>query len=293
MLTLSALALDADLNLAVAEDVTIEINAPAQLTGIDFKKMTAKSFREGTEEGMVPTVRGPIRATHTFLVNDWKFAQSFTDKPVKITMPGPLTISDTLADDYYGSKMRLGADFADALNQEILELAQSGCRHIQIDEPVFVRQIENAFDFGFENIDRAFYKCPGNVTRTVHMCCSYPDRLDNPTYPQGPPDSYAHLMDAIEDSSIMAISIEDAHDHIELSIVEKLKTTKVILGVVAIGKSRVESVEEIRGRLGEVLLYIDADRLLAAPDCGLGLLGRDLTLQKLKNMSTAAHGIDI
>lgn len=263
------------------------------LEGIDFKRMSPKNFRDGAEQGMVPTIRGPIRATHTFLVDDWKFAQLYTDKPVKITMPGPLTISDTLADDYYADKKRLGADFADALNREILELARSGCQHIQIDEPVFVRQLDNALDFGFENIDRAFYNCPRSVTRTVHMCCSYPDRLDNPNYLKGPPDSYAQLIDAIEDSSIMAVSIEDAHDHLELNILERLGTTKLILGVVAIGKSRVESVEEIQDRLNAALLHIDADRLLASPDCGLGLLGRELTLQKLNKLSAAAHTLGI
>ncbi len=152
---------------------------------------------------------------------------------------------------------------------------------------------ENALDFGFENIDRAFYKCPRYVTRTVHMCCSYPDRLDNPNYLKGPPDAYAHLIDAIEDSSIMAVSIEDAHDHLELNILERLGTTKLILGVVAIGKSRVESVEEIQDRLNAALLHIDADRLLASPDCGLGLLGCELTLQKLNNMSAAAHTLGV
>ena len=144
-------------------------------------------------------------------------------------------------------------------------------------------------DFGFENLDRAFHGCPAHVVRTVHMCCSYPDRLDNPDYPKGPPDSYAHLIDAIEASSIMAVSIEDAHEHVDLTFLERLSTTTAILGVIAIGKSRVESVQEIQDRLREALLHIDADRLMAAPDCGLGLLGRDLTLRKLRNMSVASH----
>ena len=91
--------------------------------------------------------------------------------------PGPLTIADTLHDEHYGDKRRLGSDISDALNREVLGLAERGCRHIQIDEPVFVRQLENASEFGFENLDRAFHGCPPDVVRTVHMCCSYPDSL--------------------------------------------------------------------------------------------------------------------
>ena len=261
------------------------------LRGIDFERMAERTFRDGSETGFVPVIRGRIHATHTFLADDWAFAQSFTDNPVKITMPGPLTIADTLQDEYYGDKKRLGSDIADALNQEVLKLAERGCRHIQIDEPVFVRQLENVYDFGFDNLERAFHDCPGDVVRTVHMCCSYPDSLDNPDYPKGPPDSYARLVDAIEASSIMAVSMEDAHEHIDLSVLERLSTTTVILGVVAIGMSRVKSVEEIRTRLNEALSHIDANRLMAAPDCGLGLLGRDLSLKKLANMSAAARTV--
>ena len=261
------------------------------LEGIDFDGLSERTFRDGSETGMVPTIRGRVRATHTFLANDWEFAQSFTDKPVKTTMPGPLTIADTLEDELYGDKRQLGADIADALNREVLDLAERGCRHVQIDEPVFVRQLENAMDFGFENLDRAFHRCPAQVVRTVHMCCSYPDRLDNPDYPKGPPESYARLVDAIEASSIMAVSIEDAHGHIDLRMLERLSATAVILGVVAIGKSRVESVDEIRDRLREALMHINADRLMAAPDCGLGLLARDLILKKLENMCTASHAL--
>ena len=170
-------------------------------------------------------------------------------------------------------------------------MAEAGCRHIQIDEPVFARQPENALAFGFENLERCFHKCPAEVVRTVHMCCGYPDRIDRDDYPKAPQDSYARLADAIDQSSIMAVSIEDAHRQNDLALLEAFKTTTVILGVVAIAKSRVEPVEEIRQRLSDALQHIDADRLVAAPDCGLGIIGRDLSLQKLRNLSAAAHSL--
>jgi len=260
------------------------------LAGIDFETLTEKSVR-GVYSAKLPTVVGPVSAGAPFLPHDWRVAQSCTERPVKITLPGPMTISDTVADSHYGDPARLGRDLAAALNAEVLALAEAGCRHIQIDEPVFARQPDNALAYGFDNLERCFHGAPEGVVRTVHMCCGYPDGLDNPDYPKAPQDSYARIAAAIEDSSIMAVSIEDAHRHNDLRLLEALPTTGVILGVVAIAKSRVEPVEEIRARLAAALAHIDAARLIAAPDCGLGLLGRDLALAKLRNLGEAAHGL--
>ena len=127
--------------------------------------------------------------------------------------------------------------------------------------------------------------------RTAHMCCGYPDRIDREDYPKAPLDSYVRIADAMEESSVMAISLEDAHRHNDLNLLDRYKTTTIILGVVAIAKSRVEPVEEIRERLKAALEHIDAERLIAAPDCGLGILGRDLALKKLRNLSEAAHSL--
>ena len=204
-------------------------------------------------------------------------------------MPGPMTIGDTTADVYYGDPRLRGADLADALNREVLDLAEAGCRHIQIDEPLFARKPGDALDFGFEHLERAFHKCPTGVVRTVHMCCGYPDRLDSVDYPKADRQSYIDLASVIEDTSIDAISLEDAHRHNDLKLLEQFEHTTVILGVVAIAKSEVEPVEVIRDRLQTALMHIDEERLLAAPDCGLGLLGQDLARHKLANLCEAAQ----
>ena len=96
---------------------------------------------------------------------------------------------------------------AEALNLEVLALADAGCRHIQIDEPVFARNPKNALDYGFENLEKAFHGCPDHVARTVHMCCGYPDKLDRTDYPKADPDSYFQIADAIEDSTIDVVSL--------------------------------------------------------------------------------------
>lgn len=261
--------------------------------GMDFENLTEKSLRNGAYSAKLPTITGKISVRELFLVRDWKIAQSVTERPVKITLPGPMTVSDTVVDDFYHDPKTLGADLADALNREVLALAEAGCRHIQIDEPLFARKPQAALDYGMENLERAFHRCPAHVVRTVHMCCGYPDRLDNPDYPKADPDAYWQLADAVDYSSIMAVSIEDAHRHNNLELLEKFAKTKVIFGAVAVAKSRIEDVEEIRERLVHVLEHIDAERLLVAPDCGLGLLGRDKALAKLRNMTAAVRSLNI
>ncbi|MFT5219255.1 MAG: 5-methyltetrahydropteroyltriglutamate--homocysteine methyltransferase [Planctomycetota bacterium] len=261
------------------------------LHGFDFTNLTAKEVRGGTYEAKLPTITGPVSARDIFLVSDWQRAQSNCERAVKITMPGPMTISDTNSDTFYNDPKKLGHDIAIALNGEVLALAAAGCTHIQIDEPLFARKPQAALDFGFENLERAFHGCPEHVRRTVHMCCGYPDKLDRDDYPKADQDSYLQIADAIEASSIDAVSFEDAHRHNDLSLLERLPTTTVIFGVVAIAKSRVEPVDEIRERLLMALNHIDADRLIAAPDCGLGLLGRELAMAKMRNLSEAAHSL--
>ncbi|MED5240810.1 MAG: 5-methyltetrahydropteroyltriglutamate--homocysteine methyltransferase, partial [SAR324 cluster bacterium] len=160
------------------------------LEGVDFENLTEKMLRTGNYSSFLPTVRGPVKPQKLFLAHDWKRAQKFTDKPIKITMPGPLTVADTVVDEYYGNHKDFGKAISEALNQEVLSLANAGCKYIQIDEPLFARYPKSAIEFGVENLERAFQNCPGNVTRTVHICCGYPDKIDKEDYPKAPRESY-------------------------------------------------------------------------------------------------------
>lgn len=262
-----------------------------ELDGIDFSRLTKKVMRAGTWEAEVPTIVGPIAPRDHFLPRDWQAAQSATNRPVKITIPGPLTIADSVADAYYQDERRLGAALADAINHEIQALAEAGCTWIQVDEPVFAREAEKALAFGIENLERCFHGTPPSVTRGMHMCCGYPDVVDNEAYPKADPIAYFSLAPALDESSIQAVSIEDAHRHNDLSLLEHFTDTQVIFGVIAIARSRVEPVEEITSRLSQALEHIDAQRLIAAPDCGLGMLDRDTAVAKMSNLATAAHAL--
>jgi len=263
-----------------------------QLEGFDFDKLTKQVSREGSYVAWLPTITGPVEARAAFLPADWKAAQQFTDRPVKMTLPGPMTIGDTVADAYYNDPKKRGADLAAALNTEVLALADAGCKHIQIDEPLFARKADEALAFGFENLERCFHGLPDHVETTVHMCCGYPDRLDNHDYAKAPQSAYLNLAEAIERSALQAISIEDAHRHNDLKLLEMFAKTQVVFGAVTVASSRIETVEEIRERLSAALNHIDRDRLIVAPDCGLGLLDRDMARAKLGNMAAAAHSFD-
>jgi 5-methyltetrahydropteroyltriglutamate--homocysteine methyltransferase len=261
------------------------------LLGIDFAALTEREMR-GRHPVLLPTIRGPITAGPSFLVRDWEVAQSATRKPVKITVPGPLTIGDSVADEYYRDDARVrGAALADALNVEIRRLAEAGCRVVQVDEPAFARKAPDALAFGAEHLERCFHKVAPSTERVVHLCCGYPDRLDAEDYPKAPNAAYLELAGVLDEAAIDAVSIEDAHRRNDLALLERFARKKVILGVITIARSRVEEVEEVRDRLRAALEHIDAHRLLAAPDCGLGLLGRDLARAKLEVLAEAAHGL--
>jgi 5-methyltetrahydropteroyltriglutamate--homocysteine methyltransferase len=254
------------------------------LEGIDFSHLTKKTMRAGSWVGEVPTIVGPIRANYNFLPRDWQTAQSVSNRPVKMTLPGPMTITDSFADGFYGDDRRLGQALAEALNKEILALVEAGCRWIQVDEPLMAREPEKALAYGIENLERCFWGAPKGVMRATHMCCGYPDKVDNEDYPKASPDAYFRLAASLEEADIDAVSIEDAHRANDLSLLERFKTTTVILGVIAIARSKVETVEKITARLLEAINHIDKSRLMVAPDCGLGMLGRDTVLQKLTNI---------
>ncbi len=263
-----------------------------RMNGLDFDTLTNKLHRSGAAVADLPTVTGKIEPNGDhFLDRDYEIAQSFSNKPVKITVPGPVTIIDTTTNSYYKSERELAFDLADALNFEIRALAAAGCRHIQVDEPLFVRNVEFALDIGVECLERCFDGVPDDVQRIMHMCCGYPGHLDDHDYLKADPWIYSLLAKALDESCVDQVSIEDAHRYNDLALLERFLSSTIIFGSVAIATSRVETVAEIAERLSEALEHIDHERLIAAPDCGLMMLDRELAMRKLKHLSEAARQV--
>lgn len=261
-----------------------------RFSGFDFRNLEHRIMREGAYHVDLPAIRGKVTAGAPILPRDYREAQAATDRPVKMTLPGPVTIMDTTANVFYADDKSCARDLADALNVEVMALVEAGCAHIQIDEPVFARKPAVALDYGVEMLERVFHGVPEHVTRISHMCCGYPDRLDNPDYPKADHAVYHDLVTAL-DGRIDALSIEDCHCHNGASLFEKFQHTKAIVGFVDIAVSRVEPVEEIVERMKSVLGILPPDRVIAAPDCGLGFLGRDLAVRKLRNLAIAARAV--
>lgn len=261
--------------------------------GFDFDDLSERTIR-GVTAARLPTVRGDVRLLGTSpLVHDYRAAQALSPKPVKVTIPGPMTIIDTTVDAHYGDDAELGADLAAAINDQVLDLADAGCRHIQIDEPVMARKPDVALDHGIEHLGRCFDGLGERVTRVVHCCCGYPEFLDQDDYPKADPGSYLALAEALDAAAIDAVSIEDAHRPGDLGeLLPRLGRTTVILGVLAVARSRLETVAGVEARLTEALEHIPPERLMAAPDCGLGYLGRDLARRKLAVMCEATRRVN-
>ena len=259
------------------------------LAGIDFNNLTEKVARTGNYKCWLPTITNKISSKDPFLVDEWKHNQSLSNKPIKITIPGPMTITDTIANTYYKSDEEMGYDLAIAINTEIKRLVDAGCKYIQVDEPLFARKPENALSFGIENLEKCFEGIMKyNVEKITHICCGYPDKLDAVNYPKAPLDSYKKIAESLDNSIIDCVSIEDAHRYNDLKFLKDYKNTKVIFGLIKVASSKIETIEEIEARINEALKFISKEQLIAAPDCGLGHLSREIAMKKLKIMSLAA-----
>jgi len=261
------------------------------LGGIDFVNLSEKVSRGGAWRAKFPTIAGPIEVGEPFLAADWRRAQSATEQPVKITMPGPMTIIDSTVDAHYGDDRALAEALADALNHEVRSLGAAGCRHIQVDEPVFARQADRACDWGVRMLERVFDGAPDEVQRVVHICCGYPSAVDLDDFPKAPKEAYFRLAPLLDEAEIHAVSLEDAHRYNDLALLDLFREKTVILGAAQIACTRVETEREIRDRLINALDHIDARRLMVGPDCGLAMLPHDLVFKKLGNLCKAAASV--
>jgi len=259
------------------------------IAGVDFETLTEKVARTGNYKCWLPTITAKVEAQDSFLVHDWKVSQKLSSKPVKITIPGPMTIADTIANTYYKSDDKMGFDLAEVINVEIKRLQKAGCKYIQVDEPLFARKPQQAIDFGIDNLAKCFEGLENTeIEKITHICCGYPDKLDVINYPKAPLDSYKKIAKALDASLIDSVSIEDAHRYNDLELLRNFTKTKVIFGLIKIASSQIETKEEIENRVLDALNYIDKTQLIAAPDCGLGHLPRQLAIEKLKIMVDVA-----
>jgi 5-methyltetrahydropteroyltriglutamate--homocysteine methyltransferase len=249
------------------------------LEGMDSDNPAQIASRTPGRYQIVPRVVGKLRRKHPVQVRDVAFLRSITDRPIRVTIPGPFTMTQQLFDEFYKDELALVTDCAAALNEEIRELFAVGANVVQLDEPFLEAQPDKARAFGVAAINRALEGVGG--TTAVHLCFGYGARVSQK------PSSYSFLRE-LEDTRVDQISIETAQPNLDCSGLADIATKQIILGVLDLGDFAVEPPETVARRIRRALPYIGAERLIIAPDCGLKYLPRDVAFAKLRAMVEGA-----
>jgi 5-methyltetrahydropteroyltriglutamate--homocysteine methyltransferase len=248
------------------------------LDGVDIDNPGTALDRSG-HPNPVPRVVGPIKRRHPVQVRDVRFLRANTDRMIKITVPGPFTMSQQAQDDHYKDEVALGMDYAAAVNAEIKDLFAAGADIVQIDEPYMQARAEKAKKHGVQVLDRALEGVTG--TTAVHICFGYAVVIHNR------PPAYSFLPE-LEHSKVQQISIETAQANLDCSVLEKLPTKTILLGVLDLSDMTVETPEVVVARIRRALSHVPAERIVVAPDCGLKYLPRDVAFGKMKAMAEGA-----
>jgi 5-methyltetrahydropteroyltriglutamate--homocysteine methyltransferase len=248
------------------------------LAGIDIDNPGKTPNRSGGFS-TVPRVVGPIRRKHPVEVRDVEFLRKNTERTIKMTVPGPFTMSAQCQDDFYGDEERLALDYAAAVNAEIKDLFAAGADIVQIDEPWMQSRPERARKYGLKALDRALAGVEG--TTAVHICFGYAAVVKDK------PSGYSFLAE-FENAAVGQVSIEAAQPKLDLSILQQLPSKTIILGVIDLSDMTVETPETVAERIRKALPFASADRIVVAPDCGLKYLPREVAFGKMRAMVAGA-----
>jgi 5-methyltetrahydropteroyltriglutamate--homocysteine methyltransferase len=253
------------------------------LDGIDLDNPGHTLSRSGRPD-IVPRVVGPIRRNRPVQVRDTEFLRQHTRRKIKMTVPGPFTMTQQAVDDHYGDEAALAMAYAEAINDEIHDLVLAGADVIQIDEPYLQARVEKARQYAIPAINRALAGV--TVPTVLHTCFGY--GLIVPGKQTGA--RYAFL-EELTDTAVQQISIEAAQPELDLSVLREMGNKIIMLGVLDLGTEDVESIDTVAKRIGDAITHIDPARLVIAPDCGMKYLSRQAAYGKLSVMVQAAQRV--
>jgi len=260
----------------------------AQVEGIDFDKQVRMGIRNNRYDAMVPTVTGPLRLRGRVHATEARLLRSATRRRIKFTLPGPMTIIDTLADGYYGDRVKLAMAFAELLNEEARALAADGIDLIQFDEPAFNVYMAEAVEWGIE----ALHRCIAGLTckTAVHICYGYGIAANiswkatlGASWRQ-----YEQVFPALAASRLDQVSLECANSHVPLELIGLLAGKDVMVGVIDVASDVVETPEQVAAVIREALRYVPAERLLPCTNCGMAPMARDVAVGKLRALAAGA-----
>ena len=259
-----------------------------EVEGIDWQHMTTMGIRDNRYDAQVPTVTAAVRRKKSVHGAGVKFCRENTDKGFKFTLPGPMTICDTIADAHYGSRPEMAMAFAALLNEEALELEALGVDVIQFDEPAFNAFMDQVPIWGVEALHRA---TQGLTCKTaVHICYGYGIQ-QNIDWKEGLGDEwrqYEEFFPALNDSRIDQVSLECADSRVPMSVLGLLKDKEVLVGAINVASEVIETPEKVAKTLRAAMEFVDPERIIACTNCGMAPLPRAVAEGKLKALGAGA-----
>lgn len=254
------------------------------LSGVDFERRQTVRIRN-RYDASVPSVVGSVSRQRPVFVDDAKFLRQATDQPIKWTLPGPMTMVDTLYDAHYKSRQELAWEFAQILNQEARDLEAVGVDVIQFDEPAFNVYFDEVQDWGIAALERAAEGLQAETA--VHICYGYGIKANNEWKATLGPQwrQYEEFFPLLQRSTIDIISLESHHSHVPMELIELIRGKKVMLGSIDVASETIETPQEVAHTIRQALQYVGSDKLMPSTNCGMAPLRRDVALKKMSALT--------
>ncbi len=258
------------------------------VAGIDFEHKVTMGIRNNRYDAQVPVVVGPVSLKGRAHAGEARMARAHTRSKLKFTLPGPMTIVDTLADRHYGNRPRLAMAFAELLNQEARALEADGIDVIQFDEPAFNVYMDDVVAWGIDALHRAIAGL--GCTTAVHICYGYgiQANLDWKRSLGGEWRQYERIFPALAGSRIDQVSLECANSRVPLELLRLLEGKELLVGVIDVASDTVETPEQVAGTITAATQFVSKEKLLACTNCGMAPMRRDIALAKLQALTAGA-----
>jgi len=257
--------------------------------GIDFNRKVEMGIRNDRYKAMVPTVTGALKLRGRVHAAEARHARAHTARKLKITLPGPMTIIDTVADAHYGDRVRMAFGFADLLNTEARALQADGVDVIQFDEPAFNVYMKEVKDWGIEALHRAIAGL--TCTTAVHICYGYGIKanIDWKATLGSEWRQYEEIFPALAKSRIGQVSLECRNSHVPMSLLKLLDGKDVLIGAIDVASDEVETPDEVAAVIAQAAKYVAPERIVAGTNCGMAPMRRDIAMAKLKALGAGAR----
>ncbi len=260
-----------------------------RLAGVDGTKRQKRGIRDDRYEAVCPTVIGEVRRTQPIHVDEMRFARTLTDGPLKMTIPGPMTLVDTVVDEAYGGdRAALARAFARAIREEVADLIAVGVDVVQLDEPAFNVFFDEVAAWGIDALDAAFGDA--SCTKAVHVCYGYgiPANVAWKANLGDRWDQYAHVLPLLARSSADQISIELAGSHVPPDVLRLAGDKTVAIGVIDVASDRVETAGDVRVTIDVARKYLPDERIVCSTNCGMAPMSREIAYAKLRSLAAGA-----